>query len=425
MSGLLRRLTRRRPATADETRSPAPESSEPAGAPAETPAEAGGDRPVPGEEATQVLPATTAQPAVAEPAAEPTAPEPVPQPAPVRDLPAGIDPGELAIAPAASASRGRLRRRLRYLRRVRELLLRDLGGFVFELHRSPGGSAQEGPRRLVESKANRIAALDTEVRGLEARLGQPHEGAVLWEPGIGGLCPECGELHASDAHYCSRCGAPLDAKARAKRDAAAQPTTGAQPAVEPAPASVLWAAGPHPRAQPAEEKEKTDPSAATSQWLAIPRPAAEAAASGPASAETPATGADAAAGNDIPGADNDSPATADGPAAAGDDAPTTAGNDAPGTAGDDAPTTTGDHAPTTAGNDAPGTTGDDAPTAAGDDSPVPEGDDAPAEGGDDAAGAARTRATKPDFEPAPNGRKDEDVPPPLPDPLSSRPEQGS
>jgi hypothetical protein len=396
MSGLLRRLTRRRPATADETRSPTPESSEPAGAPAETPAEAGGDRPVPGEEATQVLPATTAQPAVAEPAAQPTAPEPVPQPAPVRDLPAGIDPGELAIAPAASASRGKLRRRLRYLRRVRELLLRDLGGFVFELHRSPGGSAQEGPRRLVESKANRIAALDTEVRGLEARLGQPHEGAVLWEPGIGGLCPECGELHASDAHYCSRCGAPLDAKARAKRDAAAaQPTTGAQPAAEPAPASVLWAAGPHPRAQPAEEKEKIDPSAATSQWLAIPRPAAEAAASGPASAETPATGADAAAGNDIPGADNDSLATADGPAAASDDAPTTAGNDAP--------------------------------TTAGDDSPAAEGDDAPAEGGDDAAGAARarTQATKPDFEPAPNGRKDEDVPPPLPDPLSSRPEQGS
>jgi hypothetical protein len=396
MSGLLRRLTRRRPATADETRSPTPESSEPAGAPAETPAEAGGDRPVPGEEATQVLPATTAQPAVAEPAAQPTAPEPVPQPAPVRDLPAGIDPGELAIAPAASASRGKLRRRLRYLRRVRELLLRDLGGFVFELHRSPGGSAQEGPRRLVESKANRIAALDTEVRGLEARLGQPHEGAVLWEPGIGGLCPECGELHASDAHYCSRCGAPLDAKVRAKRDAAAaQPTTGAQPAAEPAPASVLWAAGPHPRAQPAEEKEKIDPSAATSQWLAIPRPAAEAAASGPASAETPATGADAAAGNDISGADSDSSATADGPAAASDDAPTTAG--------------------------------DDAPTAAGDDSPAAEGDDAPAEGGDDAAGAARarTRATDPDFEPAPNGRKDEDVPPPLPDPLRSRPEQGS
>jgi hypothetical protein len=391
MSGLLRRLTRRRPATADETRSPTPESSEPAGAPAETPAEAGGGRPVPGEEATQVLPATTAQPAVAEPAPEqpaaaatqqPAAAEPAPQPAPVRDLPAGIDPGELAVAPAASASRGKLRRRLRYLRRVRELLLRDLGGFVFELHRSPGGT-EDGPRRLVESKANRIAALDTEVRGLEARLGEPHEGALLREPGIGGVCPECGELHASDAHYCSRCGAPLDAKARAKRDAA-QPTTGAQPAAEPAPASVLWAAGPHPRAQPAEE-EKTDPSAVTSQWLAIRRPAATGPApeDEPTPADAPAGAEPAAAGDDIAATDNDPPATADTPAAA---------------AGDDS-------------------------RAAASDVSAAAGDDSPAAAGDDAPGVAR--AEKPDFEPAPNGRKDEDVPPPLPDPLSSRPEQGS
>jgi hypothetical protein len=424
MSGLLRRLTRRRPATADETRSPTPESSEPAGAPAETPAEAGGGRPVPGEEATQVLPATTAQPAVAEPAPEqpaapqpPTAAEPAPQPAPVRDLPAGIDPGELAVAPAASASRGKLRRRLRYLRRVRELLLRDLGGFVFELHRSPG-STEDGPRRLVEFKANRIAALDTEVRGLEARLGEPHEGALLREPGIGGVCPECGELHASDAHYCSRCGAPLDAKARAKRDAA-QPTTGAQPAAETAPASVLWAAGPHPRAQPAEE-EKTDPSAVTSQWLAIPRPAATGPApeDEPTPADAPAGAEPAAAGDDIAATDNDPPATADTPAAASDDVPA-ADDDAPATASDDvaaadSPAAASDVS-AAASDDAPAATDDGVPAAAGDDSPAAAGDDVP----------AAARGEKPDFEPAPNGRKDEDVPPPLPDPLSSRPEQGS
>ncbi len=35
--------------------------------------------------------------------------------------------------------RGRLRRRLRYLRRARELMLRDLGGLVFEIHRTGGG----------------------------------------------------------------------------------------------------------------------------------------------------------------------------------------------------------------------------------------------------------------------------------------------
>ncbi len=284
MSGLLRRLTRRRPATADETGTPAPASSEPAGAPAETPAEPGGDQPVPatGEQATQVLPATGEQ-TVAIPA---------------RDLPAGIDPAEFADAPPeASAPRGKLRRRLRYLRRVRELLLRDLGGFTFEIHRTAQGKPEESHRRVAEAKVERIAALDTEVRTLEQRLGEPHEGALLREPGIGGICPECGELHASDAHYCARCGAPLDAKARARRDAAvaaaAQQTTGSHPAAEPAPASVLWAAGSGPAApapdQPEAEPEAEPRSEVTSQWLALPHREGEAEAEQepPAAAEEP------------------------------------------------------------------------------------------------------------------------------------------
>src|SRR5262245_23223661 len=131
MSGLLRRLTRRRPATADETGTPAPESSEPAGATADTPAEAGGDQPVAttGEQATQVLPESGEQTIAI----------------PVRDLPAGIDPTEYADSPPeASAPRGKLRRRLRYLRRVRELLLRDLGGFTYELHRTADDKPEEG-----------------------------------------------------------------------------------------------------------------------------------------------------------------------------------------------------------------------------------------------------------------------------------------
>src|SRR5918996_4599516 len=71
MSGLLRRLTRRRPATADENRSPTAGSSEPAAAPADAPAEPGGDRPVPAadEQQTQVLPATGEQPAAPSPGA--------------------------------------------------------------------------------------------------------------------------------------------------------------------------------------------------------------------------------------------------------------------------------------------------------------------------------------------------------------------
>src|SRR3954447_25158640 len=227
MSGLLRRLTRRRSATADETGSPAPESSEPAGATADTPAEPGDGQPVaaPSEQATQVLPETGEQPVAAEPSATGAQPtvagggQTVAIP-PLRDLPAGVDPSEYAETPAASAPRGKLRRRLRYLRRVRDLLLRDLGGFTFEIHRTAGGTPTDSHRTLAESKMSRIEALDAEVRALEGPLGEPHEPALPREPGIGGICPECGELHSSDAHYCARCGAPLDAKARAKREAA-------------------------------------------------------------------------------------------------------------------------------------------------------------------------------------------------------------
>ena len=256
MSGLLRRLTRRRPATADENRSPTPASSEPVAAPAETPAEPGGQPPVPagaadrgpagddraaGRGPAQPLPAWTVA------ASQPTAF--AAQPAPARDLPAGVDPYDLATAAPASARRGKLRRRLRYLRHVRELLLRDLGGFTYEVHRTAGGTAQEPQRRLTAAKAERISALDAEVLALESRLGEPHAETLLREPGIGGTCRECGELHASDAHFCSRCGAPLDEKARAQR-AAEQPATASQATVEPQPASVLWAGGPRPAPEP-------------------------------------------------------------------------------------------------------------------------------------------------------------------------------
>jgi zinc-ribbon domain len=404
MSGLLRRLTRRRSATADETGSPTPESSEPAGATAETPAEPGGGQPLPApdEQATKVLPATAEQPVVPEAAAtEPT-------PAPVRDLPAGIDPGELAVARAASASRGKLRRRLRYLRRVRELLLRDLGGFVFEIHRSAGGISQEGHRRLIEAKAHRLAALDAELRGLETRLDEPHETTVLREPGIGGLCPECGELHASDAHYCSRCGAPLDAKARAKRDAAI--AAAAQPAAEPAPAGVLWAGGPRPQAQEPVEKEPAEPSPVTSQWLALP-----AHETGAPTGEPP-KGAEAAADEAPAVAGDEAPTSGDEPVAPGDDVAARA--DEPVAPSDDEIVAPADEAPTSvvAGDEPPA--GDEI-VAAGDETVA--GDDETVAPGDEATDAPDQESA----ESSENGRRDEDVPPPVPDPLGSRQERSS
>jgi zinc-ribbon domain len=394
MSGLLRRLTRRRSATADENRSPVTASSEPVAAPAETPAEPGGQQPVPAEQETVVLPTTTEQPAApAQPlpawsvaASQPTAF--AAQPAPARDLPAGVDPHDLAAAPAASARRGKLRRRLRYLRHVRELLLRDLGGFTYEVHRTAGGTPQEPQRRLSTAKAQRISALDAEVLALESRLGEPHAEALLREPGIGGTCPECGELHASDAHFCSRCGAPLDAEARARR-AAEQPTTGSHAIVEPQPASVLWAGGPRPAAQPApvpsedEEPAAEPPSAATSQWLATDQPTTYDRAAQPDAAKADESDAPAAKPDEA----GDKPANPEA-AARPDEA-------AMKDADDDSTPPTEPEAETPA----PNTEADEAPD------PNAEGDEAR------------------DF--AANGRRDEDITPPISsaDPLASPREQ--
>jgi hypothetical protein len=277
MSGLLRRLTRR-PATADENRSSPTASSEPAA----TPAMAGGHQPLAEDQPTRVIqerdapagdPATRewaigptgwsgpasaektqAAPATSVPIAgqfpeRPAATEPVR----AHDLPAGVDPAELEHAPA-SARRGKLRRRLRYLRSARELLLRDLGGFTYEMHRSRGRA--EGPAQLQQAKAERIAAIDAEILALEARLGEPHATTTLREAGIGGTCPVCGELHASDAHFCSRCGEPLDATARATREG---------PAEESAAATGLWAGLRRKSAEP--EKPAENPAAVTGEWL--------------------------------------------------------------------------------------------------------------------------------------------------------------
>jgi hypothetical protein len=217
MSGLMRRLNRGRAATDAEATPQDPATSQTVDA--ATDAQQGGAAvPASGDAATARLdvPATAETPA---PGAEEL---------PGGDLPAGVDPAELAAVPDTSARRGRLRRRLRYLRSTRELLLRDLGGFVHEAQRSESGL--EGHRSLMEVKSRRLATLDLEVRTLESQLGEPHGQTVLRQPGIGGTCPACGELHGSEARFCSRCGAPLTGRA-------AQPTSTGRPApIAPAPA---------------------------------------------------------------------------------------------------------------------------------------------------------------------------------------------
>jgi hypothetical protein len=196
MNGLLRRLTRRRAATADETPSGTSAASEPVDATVISLEEG-----APLSEEERELQAREEELRKQR-----------------RDLPAGVDPTRLETPEAEGARRGAIRRRVRFLRRSRELLLRDLGGFYYELHRS-GGAQHSGHRDILETKAGRLAPIDHELRELETRLGADAAGrTVIREPGIGGTCPTCGELHASDAGWCWHCGTPLSDRARERNE---------------------------------------------------------------------------------------------------------------------------------------------------------------------------------------------------------------
>jgi hypothetical protein len=250
MSGLMRRLTHGRAAADDEAGPPPPAASEPARAAADA-HEGGSGLPAEGRTAGGPPDGATAVLETPPEAERPAAP----------DLPAGVDPAELAAAQDTSARRSQVRRRLRYLQAVRELLLRDLGGFVAEAHRSPQGL--DAHRPLLEVKARRLETLDGEVRELEARLGRPYTGTVLRRPGVGGTCPACGELHGSEARFCSRCGTPLTAAAARLWPAPAPP---AAPGEEPkATTASLWGRPKRPAADapsPAEATRADEPTQA-------------------------------------------------------------------------------------------------------------------------------------------------------------------
>jgi hypothetical protein len=111
-----------------------------------------------------------------------------------------------AVVPAVAATgfmqRAVIRRRVRFLRRRRELALHDLGGFAFESHRL--GQPRE---ELLAQKLSAISELDDELATLQDALGRHEEVAVLREPGISS-CPQCSTIHDSAARYCPTCGRP-------------------------------------------------------------------------------------------------------------------------------------------------------------------------------------------------------------------------
>lgn len=188
MKGPLHAIRRRRserPANGVDTTQAAPE------APTEAQPTAGLSSPPP-RAASDPAPPTaelgsTAQPTVVQPAAG-------------TEIPAGQEP--VPDRPSFR-QRGRLRRRLRYLRRVRELGFRDLGGLIFDQHRFSRVNTT-----LVDGKLHALVAVDGELRALEHALDDRRPLTELREPGIS-VCSRCGALHGSEARFCPSCGTPV------------------------------------------------------------------------------------------------------------------------------------------------------------------------------------------------------------------------
>jgi hypothetical protein len=147
-------------------------------------------------------------------------------------------------------SRGRRRRRARFLRKARELAYRDLGGLVFSLHRF--GQRNDS---LVLAKLATLSRIDAELRALEDSLGERQPVTVLREAGIT-ACPRCAAIHSGEDRFCPGCGLSMSRRsdlpiAGAPAGGAAQmPAASAPPAARAAPAGSPLAGSP-PTAQPA------------------------------------------------------------------------------------------------------------------------------------------------------------------------------
>lgn len=168
---------------------------------------------IPAVDAQQAPPAqadvTAPPPAVANPAADTVVAEPAPR-----------RPGFRA--------RGRMRRRVRYLRKLRELQVRDLGGLVFDLRRF-----ERKRDDLVAQKIDQIRACDDELHALERALDERRELRDVREPGIGGTCPRCFAIYGSADKFCANCGAAFGGAVQGPAAqvplAPAQPTPSAPP----------------------------------------------------------------------------------------------------------------------------------------------------------------------------------------------------
>jgi hypothetical protein len=127
-------------------------------------------------------------------------------------------------------SRGRLRRRARFLRKARELAYRDLGGLVYSLHRF--GQRNDA---LVLAKLETLRRIDTELRALEDGLSEPQPVTVLREAGIT-ACPRCAAIHSSEDRFCPGCGLSMSRRSDLPIAGAAAPAPAPVQSQAPAPA---------------------------------------------------------------------------------------------------------------------------------------------------------------------------------------------
>lgn len=177
-------------------------------------------------------------------------------------------PGGASAQGASFRDRGQLRRRLRFLRRTRELAFRDIGGLMFDMRRF----GRERPD-LVEAKIAALAGVDQELRALERMLDDRRPIHELREPGITS-CARCGALHSSDSNFCPNCGLQIGgprAMGEVGGAIAAPPQPPPLQTAPPPPPPPAPPAPPPPPAPPAPQPDRNAPSAST-QPTEIMRP---------------------------------------------------------------------------------------------------------------------------------------------------------